>query len=63
MVMRDAREAGESWAAIGGALDMSKQGALDGYKRKIADQQKYVGKFHDTDQARAAATDDATGHH
>lgn len=52
-VMRDAREAGNSWTTIGAALDMTKQGALDWYKRKIADQEKYLPNFHDTDRARA----------
>ncbi|GAB4590388.1 hypothetical protein [Nocardia sp. IFM 10818] len=57
MLMLDARETGESWTAIGAALGMSKQGALDWYKRKIADQEKYVGKFHDADRARAVVTE------
>ncbi|MEV6562964.1 hypothetical protein AB0M22_45105 [Nocardia sp. NPDC051756] len=57
-VMRAAREAGESWAAIGTALGMSKQGALDWYKRKIEDQEKYAGKFHDMDRARAVLPED-----
>ncbi|MCC3318450.1 hypothetical protein [Nocardia africana] len=52
-VMRDAREAGDSWTSIGEALDMSKQGALDWYKRKIAFQEEFVPDFHDTDRARA----------
>lgn len=52
-VMQSAREAGASWSAIGDALEMSKQGALDWYKRKIADQEKYVPDFHDTARARA----------
>ncbi|WP_063127616.1 hypothetical protein [Nocardia fusca] len=52
-VMQEAREAGDSWTVIGDALGVTKQGALDWYKRKIADQEKYVGKFHDTDRARA----------
>ncbi|MFE2962018.1 hypothetical protein [Nocardia tengchongensis] len=56
-LMRDARESGESWAAIGAALGMSKQGALDWYKRKIAEQEKHVGKTHDADRARAVVTD------
>ncbi|MEU4345446.1 hypothetical protein AB0H00_30045 [Nocardia sp. NPDC023852] len=53
MVMRDAREAGDSWTAIGDALGMSKQGAVDWYRRKIADQEKYLPDFHDTERARA----------
>lgn len=52
-VMRAAREAGASWAQIGAALGMSKQGAADWYSRKIADQEKYVGNLHDGDRARA----------
>ena len=55
--MQCAREAGDSWTVIGDALDMSKQGALDWYKRKIAEQEKYVPDFHDTDRARAALDD------
>ncbi|MGW0006094.1 hypothetical protein ACWDT6_19920 [Nocardia grenadensis] len=52
-VMQEARETGDSWTVIGDALGVTKQGALDWYKRKIADQEKYAGKFHDTDRARA----------
>lgn len=52
--MQDAREAGESWAAIGAALGMSKQAAVDWYRRKIADQEKYAPNFHDSERARAA---------
>lgn len=52
-VMQDAREVGDSWTTIGAALDMTKQGALDWYKRKIADQERYAGDFHDTARARA----------
>ncbi len=52
-VMRLARETGASWSTIGAALDMTKQGALDWYQRKIADQEKYVPEFHDTTRARA----------
>ncbi|MFI5783779.1 hypothetical protein [Nocardia sp. NPDC051570] len=57
MTMRDAREAGDSWTTIGAALGVSKQGAVDWYKRKIADQEKYVGDFHDSDRARAVVTE------
>lgn len=53
MVMQEAREAGASWAAIGGALGMTKQGAIDWYKRKIADQEKYLPESHDATRARA----------
>ncbi|MCP9625236.1 hypothetical protein NMK54_34385 [Nocardia otitidiscaviarum] len=55
MVMRDAREAGESWTTIGTALGMSKQGALDWYKRKIANQENSM--LHDADRARAVVTE------
>ncbi|MEU0876806.1 hypothetical protein [Nocardia brasiliensis] len=37
-LMRDAREAGESWTAIGAALAVSKQSVLAWYNRKTADQ-------------------------
>lgn len=52
-VMQEAREAGDSWTAIGDALGVTKQGAMDWYKRKITQQEKYVGQFHDTVRARA----------
>ncbi|NKY88906.1 hypothetical protein [Nocardia veterana] len=57
-VMREAREAGDSWTRIGEALGMSKQGALDWYKRKIAFQEEFVPDFHDTDRARAVLGED-----
>jgi hypothetical protein len=56
-VMRDAREAGASWSEIGAALGMSKQGAQDWYRRKIADRERCVGDLHDTERARSALAD------
>ena len=53
-VMQAAREAGETWESIGAALGISKQGAQDYYRRKIEQQERYVGDLHDTDRARAA---------
>ncbi|WP_369024127.1 hypothetical protein [Nocardia cyriacigeorgica] len=53
-VMQAAREAGDSWTAIGDALGVSKQGARDWYLRKIEHQEKYVPQFHDAARARAA---------
>jgi hypothetical protein len=53
-VMQAAREAGASWSQIGASLGMTKQGAQDWYRRKIADQEQYVGDLHDADRARAA---------
>jgi hypothetical protein len=38
---------------------MTEQGALDWYKREIADQEKNAGEFHDTDRARAVVDDTA----
>ncbi|WP_063125795.1 hypothetical protein [Nocardia fusca] len=58
-LMQDAREAGDSWTAIGAALGMTKQGALDWYQRKIGEQERYTGKFHDADRARAVVDDTA----
>ena len=52
MAMRAAREAGASWSEIGGALGMSKQGALYSYRRKIAEQEQHAGELHDVDRAR-----------
>jgi hypothetical protein len=57
IAMQDAREAGASWEQIGEALGMSKQGAHDFYRRKIADQETYVGDLHDAERARAALAD------
>ncbi|MGV9408310.1 hypothetical protein ACWDOP_00230 [Nocardia sp. NPDC003693] len=56
-VMQAAREADASWSAIGTALDMTKQGALDWYKRKIDLHAKYMPDLHDAERARAALTD------
>jgi hypothetical protein len=52
-VMQEAREQDASWAEVGDALGMSKQGAQDWYSRKIAEQEKYVPDFHDAARARA----------
>lgn len=52
-MLRAAREAGASRAEISAALGMSKQGAQDWYRRKIADQERYVGVLHDGKRARA----------
>lgn len=52
-LIQAAREAGDSWAAIGEAMGMTKQGAIDWYKRKIADQEKFLPEFHDAARARA----------
>lgn len=56
-VMRRAREEGATWAQIGEALGMSKQGAQDWYARKIADQEKHAPEFHDAARARAVLED------
>src|SRR5690349_8474462 len=53
-VMRAAREAGASWSEIGAALGMSKQGAQDWYRRKIAEQERWAGDIHDAERARRA---------
>lgn len=53
-VMREAREQGATWEAIGAALGITKQGVQDCYRRKIAQQEKYVGDLHDSTRARAA---------
>src|SRR4051794_36107671 len=44
-VMQDAREAGATWDEIGEALGMSKQGANDWYRRKIAEREQLVPDF------------------
>jgi hypothetical protein len=56
-VMRDAREAGATWEAIGAALGITKQGAQDYYRRAIASQEQYVAKFHDSERSRSALLD------
>jgi len=53
-VIRDAREAGASWSEIGEALGMSKQGAQDWYRRRIAEQVQDVGDQHDAERAQQA---------
>lgn len=60
-VMQEAREAGDSWTVISDALGVTKQGALDWYTRKVADQEKYAGKFHDATRARAVLDGDGEG--
>ncbi len=60
-VMQAAREAGETWEAIGAALGISKQGAQDYYRRQIAQQEHYVSNLHDAERARAAL--DRPDHH
>jgi hypothetical protein len=57
ILMEEARERGESWSTIGAALGMSKQGALDWYRRKIDFQDKHASGFHDADRARSALAD------
>lgn len=52
-VMQFAREAGASWSAIGEALEMTKQAAIDWYRRKMDGQAMYESEAHDTAQARA----------
>ncbi|MBE1580427.1 hypothetical protein ACFORH_43320 [Amycolatopsis roodepoortensis] len=54
ILMRDAREAGESWSSIGRALGMSKQGAQDWYRRAIERQEEHIPDLHDGARARAA---------
>jgi hypothetical protein len=56
-VMQAAREAGKTWDEIGLALGMSRQGAQDWYRRKIANQERYVPEFHDAERARAVLDD------
>lgn len=57
-VMQDAREAGETWEAIGQALGVTKQGAQDYYRRQIAKQEHYAAEFHDAARARAGLDTD-----
>ncbi|MBG0741726.1 hypothetical protein IV500_20425 [Paeniglutamicibacter antarcticus] len=52
-VMREAREAGATWEAIGDALGVTKQGAQDYYRRKIEKQEMLVSDLHDAARARA----------
>lgn len=54
IVMQDAWEEGASWDTIGKALDMSCHAARGWYRRKIAEQEGYLGDRHDTARARSA---------
>jgi hypothetical protein len=56
-VIRDAREAGDSWTAVGAALEMTEHDARDWYAHKIQLQEQYVGKSHDAARARAVLDD------
>lgn len=51
-VMWDARQAGASWAQIGEALGMSKQGAADWYQRKTEQHQLHLLDTHDNPERR-----------
>jgi len=53
----EARQAGASWSDIGAALGMTKQGAQDWHRRKIAEQEQHVGDLHDAERARQASSD------
>jgi len=59
-VMQDAREHGATWTEIGAAVDLTKQGAQDWYRRKIEQQEKYAPDVHGRDSARAVLKDDPT---
>lgn len=56
-VMKSAREAGATWAQIGEALGITKQGAYDFYRRKIEEHEKHQPDLHDTAAARAVLED------
>lgn len=51
-LMRDAREQGKTWTEIGLALDMTKQGAYDWYRKAIEQQERYAAAYSDTAAAR-----------
>ena len=53
-VIQDAREAGATWDEIGEAVGMSRQGAYDWHKRKIAGRERLVPDIHDADRARCS---------
>lgn len=57
-LMRDAREAGDSWAAIGDSLGITKQGAQDWYRRKIEQQALHLPDLHDAERAERALRDE-----
>jgi hypothetical protein len=53
-VMREAREAGHSWADIGDVLGVTPEEARDWYRSAIARQADHVGDLHDAERARRA---------
>jgi hypothetical protein len=53
-VMQAAREAGATWTELGQALNTTRQGAYDYYRRRVTEQEQYVPDVHDADRARAA---------
>ena len=59
--IRQAREEGRSWAEIGDALGMSKQGAFDLYKTSIERQEEYVPESHEATRSRAVLGDGESG--
>lgn len=56
-VIRDAREAGDTWEEIGKALGISAGDAKDYYRTAIERQIKYVPDFHDEARSRRALDD------
>lgn len=53
--MRDAREQGRSWADIGAALGVTREGARQIYLEAIRRQEQHVPDHHPTAAARAVA--------
>lgn len=57
VVIRQAREEGATWSAIGAALGSTKQAAQDWYRHQIELLELHGGDLHDTERARAALDD------
>ncbi|MEV0360240.1 hypothetical protein AB0H71_29705 [Nocardia sp. NPDC050697] len=59
-MMREAREGGMTWAEIGGLLGITRQGAIDWYRRKLTELKNDIAP-HELNRALAVLRDDGDG--